>query len=397
MNTLIAERIINSLESGIVPVNDVHYFSIGRKDQDINLDNLLKATKNGESKILFIHGDYGIGKTHILALTRLKALKMDFLVSHVTLSSRENPLSKLTWVYFSILKNLTYGDLNKPGSMMSFLDLWLGLAERKVLKYKSKPCRHNLTYETCALGCFDDLYKQHMPELEEIDGDLRNAIKFYQHAFLRDNVRLKEMIVRWMLGDKLTKGEYKWISSHIPRISIYKNIDSDGVFRMFKSISSLGRILGFNGFAILLDEAERIPSIHNVLDGYINLMSLIVQSLGMPGVCIIYATTPQFYNDARQYLGYFETEDNKKVLKFIYDRMEKERINLSPLDPDELILLSEKILRIYLLSRGLEAEVNSHSIWSVISEAIKPLCQNRGTLRDFIAEILPIMKKHVSP
>ena len=330
MNQLTAERIVNALESGIVPIEDVDFFSIGREKECAHIEYLLHSVENGNSEILFVHGDYGVGKTHLLGLTKVMALERKFIVSHVTLSSRECPLSKMVWVYGSILRNLTYKDLDKPASLISFLDVWLKLVDDTVSKSRRLPCKHfRMTYETCALGCIDDLYSRFIPELKKIPGDLKNAIKLYQHAVQRDNKELKILIIRWMIGDKLTRGEYKRINGHISRIKISNNVDEKSTFGMFKNIADLSKLLGFNGFVILLDEAERIPSIHNMLDGYLNLMNLIMQSMVMNGVLVIYATTPQFYDDAKRNFKYFEKEETVELIKVISNRMEEKRINLT--------------------------------------------------------------------
>jgi hypothetical protein len=396
MNQLTAERIINSLESGIVPIEDVDFFNTGRGKECAYIEELLHSVEGGASDILFVHGDYGIGKTHLLGLTKVIALERKFIVSHVTLSSRECPLSKMTWVYGNILRNITYKDFNKPTSLISFLDLWLQLVNDKVLKFRKRPCKHSFTYETCGHGCIDDLYNKFIPALKKIPGDLKNAIKLYQHAVDRNNEELKILIIRWMIGDKLTRSEYKRINGHLSKIKISNNIDEKSTFEMFKNIADLSKLLGFNGFVILLDEAERIPSIHNMMDGYFNLMNLIIQSMKMNGVLVIYATTPQFYDDAKRNFKYFENEETKELLKGIYSRMEEKRINLTALDQNELVLLSLKILSIYLISKQIENIIDQQNVWSEIKSSITPLCQNAETMRGFISDVFPIIKQHVS-
>lgn len=396
MNRLIAERIINALESGVVPIDDIQHFNMGRQKEYLCLVDLLNATKKGESEIMFVHGDYGVGKTHILGLMKKKAHDMNFIVSYVSLSSRECPLSEMVWVYSSILSNLTYRDTEKPTSLISFLDLWLDLVEKKILPFKKHRCKHGLTYETCALGCIDDLYKKHIPELEKMYGDLRNAVKLYQYAFLRHDERLKEIIVRWILGSKLTRSDRARMNSQLASFSVQRNIDSDSIFEMFRNIASFSKILGFKGFLILLDEAESIPSIHNSMVGYINLINLIMRSINMPRVCVIYATTPQFYDDAKRNFKYLENENTKEYLGLIYKRMEEKRINLEALNPEDLVLLANKILNIYIVSIQLENFIDQDKVWHEIENDITLLCQNTNTMREFIVKTVPIIKQHVS-
>jgi len=391
MDKLTAERIINALESGVVSYDDVDYFNIGRDKEIAKIETLLENTKKGGSNILFIHGDYGVGKTHILNLTKEKALSHKFVVSYVTLSSRECPLSNMVWVYGDILKNMSFQAENENLGLLSFLDLWLELVENEISKYRNDKCKHKLTYLACSLGCIDELYKEHMPELRNIHEALKSAIKLYQYAFLRKNEELKVLIIRWILGEKLKKIEFNYINNQLRSIELLENIDISNAFDMFKSISSLSKILGYNGLIIFLDEAERIPSIGNVLEGYINLCRIIMQSYKMHGVLIVYATTPQFYEDAKKYFKYYESEENKGLLETIYRRMEKERLILTILKEDELLILARKIITIYIQSVG--NYKNSEKIFNNIFNEITVIIEESTTMREYIAKILPLIKK----
>ncbi len=391
MDKLTAERIINALDSGVVSYDDVDYFNIGRSNEIAQIETLLRNTKKGDSNILFVHGDYGVGKTHILNLTKEKALRDKFVVSYVTLSSRECPLSKMVWVYGDILKNMSFRAENENLGLLSFLDMWLELVENRISKYRNDQCKHKLTYLTCGLGCIDELYKEHMPELEKINETLKNAIKLYQYAFLRGNDELKVLIIRWILGEKLKRIDFNYINNQLKGIEFNENIDYSNAFDMFKSISSLSKILGYSGFIILLDEAERIPSIGNVLEGYTNLCRIIIQSSMMPGVLIVYATTPQFYEDAKNHFKYYESEGNKELLETIYRRMEKERLILTILKEGELLNLAKKVIKIYIQSMG--DHKNSEKIFNNILNEITVIIKESTTMREYIAKALPLIKK----
>lgn len=151
-------------------------------------------------------------------------------------------------------------------------------------------------------------------------------------------------------------------------------------------------MLGFSGLIILFDEAERIPSIANVTDGYINLIRLIYKSINLPRVCFIYATTPQFYDDAKRNFKYFETEENKELLKEIYDRMENKKLILSLLSKNQLIELANKIFEIYTISRNKLNDNRLLSKWQNSYTDIYNLCDKKQTMRDFTTEIYKNIK-----
>jgi len=125
MDRYTADKIINCLECGIVPMDCVKYFSAGREKEIGLIQKLLSETESGNSGLLFVHGHYGIGKTHILGLTLDCALERGFIASHVTLTSRECPLSHLNDVYRNILKNLFFrNDINFPRESIFRLSLF---------------------------------------------------------------------------------------------------------------------------------------------------------------------------------------------------------------------------------------------------------------------------------
>ena len=140
MDQLEAEYIVKCLEDGVVPVNSIFYMTAGREKETQNIIETLRAIKNNESKILFVHGDYGVGKTHFLEIAKSNAIKSNFIVSHITLSSRESPLSEMVWVYAAIMKNISFAGCSSPSPLISFLDEWLNYVNKKVMKHRGKRC-----------------------------------------------------------------------------------------------------------------------------------------------------------------------------------------------------------------------------------------------------------------
>ena len=387
-----ADKIINSLECGIVPMDCVKYFSAGRENEIELIENLLSKTESDNSGLLFVHGDYGAGKTHILALALNYAFERKFIASHITLTSRECPLSNLNYVYRNILKNLCFSGQQHKSGFYSFLQSWLSLTAKKVLSHKDERCKHGLTYEICGFGCLDELYGKYIPELWKMDSDFRSAVKLYQYAEMRGNLQLKDYVLRWLLGEKLKQIDIKWMNKQMGTVKIQSNISDDNAFLMLKNISQVSKIMGFNGFMILLDEAESIPSIHRVTDGYINLIKLIMQSINMSGVLFIYATTAQFYDNARIYLRSFESDETKDLLGFVYKRMEDEKLTLISLSPIELEIIAGRIFDIYLVSQGHEYRSHLMRQWEEMFSKIKEICQENQTMRDFIGKIMVSIK-----
>lgn len=388
MDTLKAEKIINSLECGIVPMDCVEEFTGGRKRELESINALLADTEFGKSGLLFVHGDLGVGKTHILGLTQNAAFKRNFLASHVVLTSRECPLSSLKDVYLNIIKNICFTGQKHKSGFYSFLEAWLNFASERMRGDMGKRCKHGLTYQTCASGCVNELYAKYIPELWAASSDFRNVVKLYQWADLHGRMDLKGYLLRWLLGERLTRIDLRWLSKQMHGVKIDENIDEESIFLTLKNIAKVSRMMGFGGLVILLDEAERIPSISRVTDGYLNLIRIIMRSLDMPGVLFIYATTPQFYDDARRYLKMFESNDTKDLLQVVYKRIEDEKLKLEPLTAVELEGIAERIFEIYLVAMNRDDVTFTKEEWKRRSMKMKDICMEQQTMRDFIGKTL---------
>ena len=137
-------------------------------------------------------------------------------------------------------------------------------------------------------------------------------------------------------------------------------------------------------------------SIRNVAHGYINLIKLIIKSFEMPGVFIVYATTPQFYDDAKRNFNYFKNDETDKFLTSLYNLMEKERLALNIITPDDLKLFAQKIVEIYILSEGLSQSSYMVYVWKTIEKTVDQIANYTTTMREFITKILPVIKNEVA-
>ncbi len=82
-----ARSIIEELRKGSVPIEYVPVFTVGRKNWLTFIeDDLENYIGQGGSKVRFISGDYGDGKTHFMSVIRHLAMEKGFAVSFVVLT-----------------------------------------------------------------------------------------------------------------------------------------------------------------------------------------------------------------------------------------------------------------------------------------------------------------------
>src|SRR5215510_4957147 len=101
-----ARTIIEHLRRGSVPVEQVPCFTVGRERWlSIIEDDLTHYIGAGGTKVRFLNGDYGDGKTHFLSIIQHLATQAGFAVSFVVLT-REVPMHKFELIYREIVSNL---------------------------------------------------------------------------------------------------------------------------------------------------------------------------------------------------------------------------------------------------------------------------------------------------
>jgi hypothetical protein len=82
-----AERVIESLRNGIPPTGLVAEFTVGRKEELLELEALLNSETNTGGPGHLITANYGSGKTHLLRVIQEKALQGDYIVANVTIDA----------------------------------------------------------------------------------------------------------------------------------------------------------------------------------------------------------------------------------------------------------------------------------------------------------------------
>lgn len=100
-----ARRMIEAFRLGVVPMDCVEEFIFGR---DKELATVYDWLQDEDKRLLYICGEYGAGKTHLLNAIFYRALKEGFAVALVELDPAEVPLHSPKKVYNRIVQSLRY-------------------------------------------------------------------------------------------------------------------------------------------------------------------------------------------------------------------------------------------------------------------------------------------------
>jgi len=307
-----ALSIVEALRTGTVPSDNVTAYTVGRDDLMVQVRRDLDTVASGHSMVRFVNADYGHGKTHLLHLLQEIAYVDDFTASTVTLSHSECPLYRFGEVYNKIMWGIRTKDQRKRPALDNILDRWL-----EAMRF-----RQRREVERVVAG---------LPE------DMKNALVAYYEADNPISPRKEDQlaILKWLSGES---GIY--LADIRRKYRIQSRVDEHTALNMLGLMASLFRHLGYQGICILFDEAEAIDSISQSSyreQACANLRMVIERAKNISHCYFVYATTPSFF-DSYHFLD-------------IADWIEKQDIlQLTPLSPDELDTLVQRILSIYQLA-----------------------------------------------
>jgi len=216
----VARQIIDNIKSGTTPLDTARYLDVGRERWYRGMKYYFDgASDSGASKVRFIRGRYGDGKTHLMDMAQYFALQRGFVVSYA--SAEDTRLDKIEEVYQRIVKNLRTAD--SRGGIYYLLNTWkqhVDLPEEE---------------------------SERLRAVEELDINFRMAVESF---LFEDDPRRRDEIVQWLIGEPLKLPEY----------SIKRSLRAANSRDMLRSLSIFIRLIGYPGLLILLDELDRIQN-----------------------------------------------------------------------------------------------------------------------------------------
>jgi hypothetical protein len=270
-----AIKIITNLRRGVPAVQHVSAYSVGRESLLSAVHTDLDHVGAGKSRVRFLNGDYGRGKTHALRLLREKAFQLDFVISEVTLSPTDCPLHDFMRVYREVMKGIRTKENPTSPAIESILDRWLN-AMRDLPRERVR----DIVYNELPEGTKDFLAAYY---------DAKNII--------RPDARKRNLVLKHLYGDRLSAGDRRYLG-------VKYKIDEDTALMMLGQIAHLVRYIGYRGICILFDEAESAHSFAHYShrdQAFQNLRRITQESKKYPHCYFLYATTPSFFTSYPDY------------------------------------------------------------------------------------------------
>ena len=294
----LAQLVITSLRKGIPPQRGFELYSVGH-------EKLIKGVKKRhmsqiahQGLILFINGSYGSGKTHLFRLLREIALGQNCLVSSVELKAKETPFSKFEKVFSSIVRNIQTPAMYNNGIGHEAEPFSRVLDE--VLSMHVTGTRENVSQISA-----DQYNEAHQALMQDrhIALDFKKIVAKYwetyvpgrpfSHETVRDETRGEAL--QWFSGEGTAQ-------TFRTKFDVNKMITGETAKVMLQSLTGFIGFAGYRGLMILFDEAAQAYEHLQEKErkqAYNNLFHLINEIELLPGLFLVYATTPSFYSEKK--------------------------------------------------------------------------------------------------
>lgn len=315
----IALEIVKGLRKGVPPCKYVELYTVGRgKLKDYFKETFDEIREFGLSDVKFIQADVGGGKTHLLDLLANLALSQNFVVSNVSLHSKEAPFDKLEVVVSRIMSSIVT-PTHQVNGLESLLNQW----------------------STTQVGKSSNAMYQALEPLPFFP-DFR--MKLVEYAKARNDplgVRYEacQQVLKWFRGEETPSKRFKSVKEYLAAFIAFV------------------RHLDYSGFIIMLDEAEAITSLSRITNRDLaneNIRQIIDNDTNTEGFYFVFASTPTFLSGegihgAQEYgalwrrirpaLGYLELGSLESVI-----------IDLPALTHDQREQLAMRIKELYQLA-----------------------------------------------
>lgn len=399
-----AAVIIKSLEGGVVPSIGIEHLLVGRKREVEEVIGILDDVALGGSDIRFWVGDFGSGKSFMLATIEQLALAKDFVSSTIDLAPQRRFYAtdkKALALYSELVGNIKTKTARSGNVIEQIIDQWL----MKIFAEVSADKQVEVS-ELIRGACENEVNKAILDTLASFSSvglsyEFGQALSKYYQAFVRDDRMLKMKALRWLRGDITTKTEAK------RELGINRIIDDDNYFDGLKTLAELFVALGYKGFVVNFDEAVNLYKIPQAVTrerNYERILNIYneCKSEKAKGLFVNFgATRPTVFDKTRGMSSYGALQGrlgSEQDCDLLLVNTKRTVLSLKALTDEEIYTLLENLVNIYNINYKQEIEVSEGQIVKYMEGQLNrpgahEFLTPRAVIKDFL-EILDLKRQN---
>jgi adenosylhomocysteinase len=331
-------NIINALRRGTVPASGLERIAVGLDVEEGVISKQLDYVAQSGGDLKFIRGEYGSGKTFLVARALEIARTKGFVTSHVIISS-STPLYKIKGIYQQVCANLRTG--NEEHAIKTILDNWLFAIEERLLSVSGSGLEDAALEEAT-----EREIETALSGISEVNTALAAALRTYYRANNAGDFQLAQAALGWIAGEPNIGRDFK------QKAGIKGEIDDTIAFLFLRGLVSIIHGAGYNGIAIAVDEMETTQGLQRSQreKGYHTLVQIIdaLDRGDMPRCFFLFTGTPAMYDGSRGIRSVPPLYDRISVVQNdAYRNPRQPQILLEKFDTSKLELVALKVVDVY--------------------------------------------------
>jgi adenosylhomocysteinase len=282
-------NIVNALRRGTVPASGLTRIAVGLDVEEDVISKQLDYVAQGGGDLKFIRGDYGSGKTFLVARALEIAREKGFVTSRIIVSAA-SPLHKIKGIYQQICANLH--TKTEEHALKAMIDNWLFSIEERLISVSGK----NLEDEALEAATVKEI-ETALAGISEVNTTLAAALRTYYKAYNAGDFQLAQAALGWIAGEPNIGRSFK------NKAGIKGDIDETVAFAFLRGLVRIMNGAGYRGLVIALDELETTQALPRTArdKGYHLLLQSIdaLDSGSMPHCYFLFTGTPSFFDGSR--------------------------------------------------------------------------------------------------
>lgn len=345
-------NIINALRRGTVPGSGLERIAVGLDVEEGVIGKQLDYVAQGGGDLKFVRGDYGSGKTFLVARALEIAAKKGFVTSHVVIGS-STPLYKVKAIYQQICANLRTKE--EEHALKTLIDNWLFFIEERLMSVSESG-----TEDAALEVATEKEIENALAGISEMNSALAAALRTYYRANNAGDFQLAQSALGWIAAEPNIGRDFK------QKAGIRGDIDETIAFVFLKGLVSIIHGAGYNGLAIAIDEIETTQGLQRNQreKGYHTLMQVIdaLDRGEMPRCYFLFTGTPALFDGSRGIRSVTPLYDRISIVQpDAYRNPRQPQIILSKFDTAKLELVALKVIDVYSTAyREVDRERISH-------------------------------------
>jgi adenosylhomocysteinase len=331
-------NIINALRRGTVPAGGLERIAVGLETEEGVVGSQLDYVARGGGDVKFIRGDYGSGKTFLVARALEMARDKGFATAHVIISP-SSPLHKQKGVYQQICASLRTRE--EEHAVKAVIDTWLFSIEERLLRVSDQP----IPEESLEKATLKEI-ETALAGISEMNSSLAAVLRTYYRANNAGDFQTAQSAIGWICAEPNIGRELK------QKAGIRGDVDESVALIFLKSLVRIIVNAGYAGLAVAVDELETVQVLpRNQREKSYNTLRLMIDMLDrgeLPNCYFMFTGTPAFFESPRGVRSLLPLADRISVIEGgNYKNPRQPQIILSKFDERKLEQVAEKVIEIY--------------------------------------------------